>query len=74
MTTDDIDEQRIVRIARAMCRSARIDPDSTIDERRLRSIMREQPGASRPQPAWTAFRAHAAAFAAQHPPEVVAVL
>ncbi|WP_332683481.1 hypothetical protein [Bosea sp. (in: a-proteobacteria)] len=74
MTTDETEEQRIIRIARAMCRSARIDPDSTIDERRLLSIMREQPGSSRPQPAWTAFRAHAAAFAAQHPPEMVAAL
>jgi len=71
MTIDDTEEQRIIRIARAMCRSARIDPDSAIDERSGRSAMREQPGVSRAQPAWTAFRAHAAAFAARHPPEAV---
>ncbi len=71
MTSDDSEEERIDRIARALCRSARIDPDSTIDER-TRSLLPEaaQTAATR-LPAWVAFRDSARAFAARYPREIV---
>ncbi|MEN5082279.1 hypothetical protein ABE438_07315 [Bosea sp. TWI1241] len=74
MSRPDADEERIIRIARAMCRSARIDPDSILDERNARLPMRDGPGSSEPLPAWTAFRADALAFAAECPPEAVRLL
>ena len=71
MTTDDGEEQRIVRIARALCRSARIDPDAAIDERTRPLLPAVHHALCEPLPAWTAFRDAARAFAARHPREIV---
>jgi hypothetical protein len=71
MTLDEQEEQRIVRIARALCRSARIDPDATIDDG-TRPLLPDVPHAGAgSHPAWVAFRDSARVFAARHPREIV---
>jgi hypothetical protein len=61
-----MDEERIKRIARAMCRAARLDPDKPADEGAGFTMMLQQPGAKAIQPAWTLFRQQAELFAATH--------
>lgn len=74
MIPDDNEEQRIIRIARALCRSARIDPDGEIDER-TRPLLPASPNAGvAPRPAWMAFRDSARAFATRYPREIVSSL
>jgi|GEM_PF-4537087 len=74
MISDDNEEQRIIRIARALCRSARIDPDAAIDER-TRPLLPVLPDIGVAHlPAWVAFRDSARAFAARYPREIVSSL
>lgn len=60
-----MDEDRITRIARAMCRAARLDPDKPADAASgfMMTVM-ERPPAE--QPAWMLFRKEAARFASQN--------
>jgi hypothetical protein len=74
MTMEDSEEQRIVRIARALCRSARIDPDAAIDERTLPLLPATGHAGAESRPAWLAFRDAARAFAASYPREIVSSL
>ncbi len=74
MISEDHDEQRIVRIARALCRSARIDPDAAIDECTRPLLPPSKDVGAGPLPAWVAFRDSARAFAARHPREIVSSL
>lgn len=74
MISDDNEEQRIIRIARALCRSARIDPDSAIDERTRPLLPGSSTHSAAPLPAWVAFRDSARAFAARYPREIVSSL
>jgi len=74
MIPDESEEQRIIRIARALCRSARIDPDAAIDER-TRHLLREvYHSPAEGLPAWMAFRASARDFASRYPREIVSSL
>ncbi|RDJ22500.1 hypothetical protein DWF00_02680 [Bosea caraganae] len=61
-----MDEDRIKRIARAMCRAARLDPDTPAPDPQAPAIMRPQSD-SRPPPAWTLFRQQAERFIAANP-------
>lgn len=61
-----MDEERIKRIARAMCRAARLDPDKPVDKNGGYTVMIQTPGAQGVQPAWTMFRQQAELFAASH--------
>ncbi|CAD5300375.1 conserved hypothetical protein [Bosea sp. 62] len=74
MIPEDHEEQRIIRIARALCRSARIDPDAAIDECTRSLLPPSNDVGSVPLPAWVAFRDSARAFAARHPREIVSSL
>lgn len=71
MTSEDNEEQRIVRIARALCRSARIDPDAAIDDRTRPLLPAAQHADAESRPAWVAFRESARDFAARYPREIV---
>ncbi len=73
-----MDDDRITRIARALCRSARIDPDGILpgddaDPDLLRHDLRGQVG-GREVPAWTMFRGAALSFIEAHEERVVAPL
>lgn len=73
-----MDDDRITRIARALCRSARIDPDGILpgegaDPELLRHDVRGQVG-GREVPAWTMFRGAALTFIQAHEDRVVAPL
>lgn len=72
MIDEDSEEQRITRIARALCRSARIDPDASSDDM-IRAMLPEG-GTSTVKQAWMAFREPARAFAARYPREIVGSL
>jgi hypothetical protein len=61
-----MDEDRIKRIARAMCRAARLDPDKPAEEAGSFSISMQPPKSAGPEPAWMLFRQEAARFAAQN--------
>lgn len=61
-----MDEDRIVRIARAMCRAARLDPDKPAGNKGPFTMSMQQPGHDTPQPAWMLFRQEAARFAARN--------
>jgi hypothetical protein len=74
MNPEDYDEQRIIRIARALCRSARIDPDAPIDERTRPLLPEARCAFAEPSPAWMAFRDSARAFASRYPREIVSSL
>ena len=74
MIPEDHEEQRIIRIARALCRSARIDPDAAIDECTRPRLPACNDVGTVPLPAWVAFRESARAFAARHPRELVSSL
>lgn len=62
-----MDEDRIKRIARAMCRAARLDPDAPAPAPQANATMRRQPGRQTPPPAWTLFRTQAEQFVAANP-------
>ncbi|MET3891293.1 hypothetical protein ABIE41_002369 [Bosea sp. OAE506] len=73
-----MDDDRINRIARALCRSARIDPDGLLsgegaDPELLRHDVRGQVN-GRDVPAWTMFRGAALTFIQAHEERVVAPL
>lgn len=73
-----MDDDRINRIARALCRSARIDPDGILpgedtDPELLRHDVRGQVS-GRAVPAWTMFRGAALTFIQAHEERVVAPL
>lgn len=70
MIPDDSEEQRIIRIARPLCRAARIDPDAAMDER-ARPVLPAAHRDAELHSAWMAFRDSARAFAARHPREIV---
>ncbi|SIQ09740.1 MULTISPECIES: hypothetical protein [unclassified Bosea (in: a-proteobacteria)] len=59
-----MDEDRIKRIARAMCRAARLDPDKPAEKVGAFRISMQAPDFEGPQPAWMLFRQEAARFAA----------
>jgi hypothetical protein len=63
-----VEQDRITRIARAMCRAARIDPDKPIDMARggesLQALMSAAQAST--APAWMHFKREAAAFVARH--------
>jgi len=61
-----MDEERIKRIARAMCRAARLDPDKPAGNKGPFTMSTREPGCEGPQPAWMLFRQEAAQFAARH--------
>lgn len=61
-----MDEDRIKRIARAMCRAARLDPDKPAGNKGPYTMSMQQPGHDGPQPAWMLFRQEAAHFAERH--------
>lgn len=61
-----MDEERIMRIARAMCRAARLDPDKPAGNKGPYTISMREPGRAGPQPAWMLFRQEAAQFASRH--------
>ncbi|MGO4172089.1 hypothetical protein [Bosea sp. TAF32] len=61
-----MDEERITRIARAMCRAARLDPDKPAGNKGPYTMSMQEPGHESPQPAWMLFRKEAAQFAARH--------
>lgn len=71
MIPDDNEEQRIIRIARALCRSARIDPDAVVDEHIRPLLPAPHRAGAGQRSAWLAFRDSARAFAALHPREIV---
>lgn len=62
-----VDEQCIQRIARAMCRAARINPDQPAAAVASFTIMRCHSGTSSDDPAWTLFRRQAELFVSTHP-------
>jgi len=73
-----MEDERITRIARALCRSARIDPDSPLIDDRPRAeaapdIMKPA-AADDTQPAWTMFRGAALTFVHSHDDRVVSLL
>lgn len=61
-----LDEDRIARIARAMCRAARLDPDRPAFDAEPDSPRAELPCESEAAPAWTLFREQAERFVVQH--------
>ncbi|SEG30829.1 hypothetical protein SAMN04488115_104233 [Bosea lathyri] len=61
-----MDEQRIKRIARAMCRASKLDPDKPAGNKGPFTMSMRQPGHESPQPAWMLFRQEATQFAARH--------
>jgi len=61
-----MDEERIKRIARAMCRAARLDPDKPAGNKGPYTMSMREPGSDRPQPAWMLFKQEAAQFAARN--------
>lgn len=62
-----MDEDRIKRIARAMCRAARLDPDAPAPAPQVFTMMRQQPDRQTPPPAWTLFRSQAEQFIVANP-------
>lgn len=64
-----MEDDRITRIARALCRSARIDPDSILatqpDPDAFPAPRKSRPDDA-PLPAWTQFRAAALSFVHAH--------
>ncbi|KPF63354.1 hypothetical protein IP69_19400 [Bosea sp. AAP35] len=73
-----MENDRITRIARALCRSARIDPDSVLvaesaDDETAQATGRVSPS-NEAVPAWTQFRGAALTFVHTHDERVVAPL
>jgi hypothetical protein len=73
-----MEDDRITRIARALCRSARIDPDSILASERLDSDTARDARKPRPAddavPAWTMFRGAALTFIHSHDERIVSPL
>ncbi|MDR6874555.1 hypothetical protein J2Y55_005592 [Bosea sp. BE125] len=63
-----MDQDRIVRIARAMCRAARMDPDKPLAIQAAGDGIRfaQAEADASPLPAWRYFQPEAAAFVARH--------
>lgn len=61
-----MEDERITRIARAMCRAARLDPDKPAGNTGPYTMSMRQPGHETPQPAWMLFRREARQFASRH--------
>ncbi|POR53145.1 hypothetical protein [Bosea psychrotolerans] len=63
-----MDQDRIVQIARAMCRAARMDPDKPPAIQAIREDMRfaQTDAGESLLPAWRYFQPEAAAFVARH--------
>ncbi len=63
-----MDQDRIVRIARAMCRAARMDPDKPLAIQTVGDGRRFAQGEAEASllPAWQYFQPEAAAFVARH--------
>lgn len=63
-----MDQDRIIRIARAMCRAARMDPDKPPAIQAIREEMRfaQTDADASLLPAWRYFQPEAAAFVARH--------
>ena len=73
-----MEDERITRIARALCRSARIDPDSVLtadrlDAEEIKPLPQPQ-SADDAVPAWTMFRGAALTFIHSHDERVVSPL
>jgi hypothetical protein len=73
-----MEDDRIIRIARALCRSARIDPDSILIGDELGEASGKAaagPASAEPaMPAWTMFRGAALTFVHSHDDRVVSPL
>ncbi|WP_327529478.1 hypothetical protein [Bosea sp. (in: a-proteobacteria)] len=77
-----MEDERITRIARALCRSARIDPDSILTSGALDAEPAKQAGnpttadelADQPVPAWTMFRGAALTFIHSHGERIISPL
>lgn len=73
-----MEDERITRIARALCRSARIDPDSVLTADQLDAEeAKPLPQPKSPDdavPAWTMFRGAALTFIHSHDERVVSPL
>lgn len=73
-----MEDERITRIARALCRSARIDPDKPLVDDHLlvqpRTESSNSEAATGSQPAWTMFRGAALTFVHSHDEKVVSLL
>jgi hypothetical protein len=73
-----MEDDRITRIARALCRSARIDPDSTLTENQpgteAEKRGRQAQAADDTVPAWTMFRGAALTFIHSHDERIVSPL
>ncbi|PTM42071.1 hypothetical protein C8D03_3649 [Bosea sp. 124] len=73
-----MEDDRITRIARALCRSARIDPDSILadDQPAIEPVATRQQRKSSDEavPAWTMFRGAALTFIHSHDERVVSPL
>jgi hypothetical protein len=61
-----MDEERITRIARAMCRAARIDPDKPAGDGDPAGAAMRKMDQGEPRPAWMLFRREARLFALRH--------
>lgn len=61
------DDPRIQRIARAMCRAARIDPEQPAGTVAIFTIMHCHAGRSENDPAWMLFARQAELFIAMNP-------
>jgi hypothetical protein len=62
---ESMDDERIVRLARTICRAARIDPDRPLVAQA--GIYCEAELREPPQPAWMRYRAEAARFISSDP-------
>lgn len=73
-----MEDDRITRIARALCRSARIDPDSLLTGAELDAEPVKQFGndkiGSESIPAWTMFRGAALTFVHSHDERIISPL
>lgn len=73
-----MEDDRITRIARALCRSARIDPDSILTSGDLDAEPAKHAAKPSPAddavPAWTMFRGAALTFVHSHDERIVSPL
>lgn len=69
-----MDDDRIIRIARALCRSARLDPDKPVEDCAAFTIEQRSDAVSASAAAWMHFRQAAEDFVARHGEPVVARL
>lgn len=69
-----MDDDRIIRIARALCRSARLDPDKPVADAGSVPMPGHPETVSASSAAWMHFRKAAEEFVARHNERVVAPL